>query len=101
MEVIWSFHIVVNLYSAFLKTRKTAGSSIQMVLSEVCGNDDIVVSDDHNIKGTGRNIERSFSRNTHANLAQILLALPEKEWSSFFKFAFVRNHWDLVASRYH
>ena len=61
----------------FLKTRKTAGSSIQMALSEICGNDDIIVSDDRNInsKDIGRNIERSFSRNTHANLAQIRLAL--------------------------
>lgn len=87
----------------FLKTRKTAGSSIQMALSEVCGIDDIVVSDDHSIngEGVGRNIEKSFSRNTHANLAQVRLALPEQEWTSFFKFAFVRNPWDLVVSRYH
>ena len=88
----------------FLKTRKTAGSSIQMALSEVCGHDDIVVGDDISIldgKSVGRNIQRSFTRNTHANLAQIRLAVSEEEWLNFFKFVFVRNPWDLVVSRYH
>ncbi len=83
----------------FLKTRKTASSSIQSALSSVCGDDDIIVGDDG--PNVDRNIDKSFSRNTHVNLQQLKLAIPKKKWSSFFKFAFVRNPWDLVVSRYH
>lgn len=80
----------------FLKTRKTAGSSVQMALATVCGDEDIIVCDEIN-----RNVAKAFSRNAHANLRQIKLAVPGAAWRSFFKFTFVRNPWDLVVSRYH
>lgn len=80
----------------FVKTRKTGGSSVQMALSFECGDEDIIVCDQVN-----RNLDKAFSRNPHASLRQIKLAVPEASWRSFFKFTFVRNPWDLVVSRYH
>jgi sulfotransferase famil protein len=80
----------------FIKTRKTGSSSIQMALSTVCGDEDIIVCDQLN-----RNLDKAFSRNPHTNLRQMKLAIAEGAWRSFFKFAFVRNPWDLVVSRYH
>jgi len=80
----------------FIKTRKTGSSSIQAALSVMCGDDDVVVCD-HNC----RNLDKAFSRNPHTKLRQMKLAIPEVAWPSFFKFAFVRNPWDLAVSRYH
>ncbi|WP_333365934.1 sulfotransferase family 2 domain-containing protein [Microcoleus sp. N3A4] len=86
----------------FLKTRKTGSSSIQVALSLRCGDNDIIVGDE-NINGSNvdRNIDKAFSRNDHVNLMQMKIAIPDKIWNSFFKFAFVRNPWDLVVSRYY
>jgi hypothetical protein len=74
-----------------------------MALSAACGDDDIIVGDESNITGLNvdRNIDRAFSRNPHVNLRQLKMVVPEEIWHSFFKFAFVRNPWDLVVSRYH
>jgi hypothetical protein len=90
--------MIISFRHAFLfvKTRKTGGSSVQMALSAVCGDEDIIVCDQLN-----RNLDKAFSRNPHASLRQIKFAIPEASWRSFFKFVFVRNPWDLVVSRYH
>jgi Sulfotransferase family len=87
----------------FLKIRKTGSSSIQMALSAACGLDDIIVGDDSLLNGPNvdRNIDKAFSRNPHVNLRQLKMGVPDQMWHAFFKFAFVRNPWDLVVSRYH
>lgn len=74
-----------------------------MALSMACGNQDIIVGDERlpNSVDVERNINHAFCREAHATLAQIKLAVSDQEWPSFLKFAFVRNPWDLVVSRYH
>src|SRR3954467_11984222 len=86
----------------FVKTRKTAGSSIQAALLPALGDDDIVVGDDMvDGKLVAKNLDQAFSRDPHVPVRQMRLALSDGGWGSMFKFAFVRNPWDLVVSRYH
>ena len=77
-----------------MRTRKTASTSIQAGLGQYCGKDDIV-------SGTILDLNRndSFIRRPHEPIKKVRLYLW-KDWNKFFKFAFVRNPWDLVLSWY-
>lgn len=92
---------------AFLKTRKTAGSSIQVALSTECDPlQDIITGS--NIKegvldesySAGWNMDKFFTNHPHPQIEQVKHYLSNK-WSDYFKFAFVRNPFDIAVSRYH
>ena len=111
----------------FIKTRKTAGTSLQEALDRICGPDDITtptgISDEsyrpRNYKGLVNPIpyllatprqhrKRRILRRTltgerifdHMHLGE-LMALPEaRKWSGYFKFCLERNPWDKTVSRY-
>jgi len=74
----------------FLKSRKTAGTSIQTALEEHCGPDDLIL--------TGGKITEI---NEHSKIEEVRKYVGKNIWSSYFKFAFTRNPWDLVISRYY
>lgn len=113
----------------FLKTKKTAGTSIELALSALCGPDDIIApitEGDEALRAVGsgpRNwrmhgwwqSERplfkrrwlkvaaqdyGFYNHMPAKDARALLN-DEKVWRSYFKFAFDRNPWDRQVSFYH
>tara|TARA_R110000824_G_scaffold144739_3_gene312786 strand:+ start:799 stop:2319 length:1521 start_codon:yes stop_codon:yes gene_type:complete len=84
----------------FMKTRKTAGSSIQKALVEFCGPDDIITPDVESLD-TARNIDKFFTDHPHPPIRDVRQFVGDDVWNSFFKFAFVRNPWSLVVSRYH
>ena len=83
-----------------MKTRKTAGTSIQAVLSKYCGSDDIITPD-MDTKQLGRNVDKFFTDHPHPLIKDVKDFLGKQVWDSYFKFTFVRNPWDLVVSRYH
>ena len=90
----------------FFKTRKTAGSSIQVALADHCGPEDIITGQyrlgvDDNSHSAGLNMDKFFTTHPHPELVEVRKFLGEDIWNSYFKFAFVRNPFDIAVSRYH
>jgi cyclopropane fatty-acyl-phospholipid synthase-like methyltransferase len=112
----------------FLKTNKTAGTSIEIALSEFCGPDDIItpisMEDEairrqlgyrgcqnfsclpweYKIKDIAcflRTGHRKSKYYNHIPAVEIREHIGHKVWDSYFKFCFERNPWDRVVSLYY
>jgi hypothetical protein len=97
----------------FMKTRKTAGTSVEISLSRICGADDVItpVTDDdevlrraHGGRGPQHyesppNLERKAFN--HMPVSMVRKMLGRKKFESYFSFAVERNPWDAVVSLYH
>ncbi len=113
----------------FLKTRKTAGTSVELALSQLCGPDDIITQispKDEPFRASGRGPQNwrvhgwwqskrplfkrywfranagdyGFYNHMPAAAAKALLN-DDAVWRSYFKFTFERNPWDRQVSAYH
>ncbi|MGF6692094.1 sulfotransferase family 2 domain-containing protein [Metapseudomonas resinovorans] len=83
----------------FIKTRKTAGTSIEAYLSPLCGDADIFTPiKPHVSPHLPRNHEGFFN---HIPAHKVRDALGQDIWDSYFKFCVERNPWDKMASFYH
>lgn len=106
----------------FVKTRKTAGTSLEIALSQVMGGDDVIgpiPQDELARRSSGspgvqnRVVPRSewrirdFVRAVggrpprfaqHSPAWFIKRSLPERAWQEYFKFTIERNSWDLAVS---
>ncbi|HUG71169.1 MAG TPA: sulfotransferase family 2 domain-containing protein [Pirellulaceae bacterium] len=113
----------------FIKTLKTAGTSIETYLSQVCGEDDIVTPIYPHVEPhSARNFAGHFNplpeivsnRRNWSNLRQTFGDLCEKKkfynhiparlirsrvpariWNTYFKFCIERNPWDKTVSHYY
>ncbi|HET6939494.1 MAG TPA: sulfotransferase family 2 domain-containing protein [Nocardioides sp.] len=97
----------------FMKTRKTAGTSVEIALSRVCGDDDVitpVTADDEVLRRardgrgpqnfeTPPNLDRKAFN--HMPVSMVRTMLGRKRFESYFSFAIDRNPWDAVVSLYH
>jgi len=108
----------------FIKTHKTAGTSMEIALSSICGPDDIITP----ISGKDQKIRESFNFRgpqnyhykksnysvkdwlkyllkreqagyyNHISAAEIKTKVSEDIWSNYYKFAFERNPYDKLIS---
>jgi hypothetical protein len=89
----------------FFKTRKTAGSSIQVTLAKHCGEDDIITGQyrdgiDDDSHSTGLNMDKFWTNHPHPPIKETKQFLGDTIWNNYFKFAFVRNPYEIAVSRY-
>jgi Sulfotransferase family len=112
----------------FLKTKKTAGTSIELALSQLCGPDDIIApltAIDEALRASGRGAQNwrrhgwwqsprplwerrwfklgppDYGYYNHMTAAEVADYIGPKIWASYFKFAVDRNPWDRQVSHYH
>lgn len=111
----------------FIKTTKTAGTSIEVFLSQFCGVDDIVTPifprvpphKPRNFKGgfnplpeiiLSRGEERlmiaidilkGMKFHNHLSAKQIKMRVPSSIWDSYYKFCVERNPWDKTISHFY
>lgn len=110
----------------FIKTHKTAGSSMEMALGPLCGPADIVTPMESNVdSGIPRNFHednmlgRAYARSRwvrkcvdrhspllgkwyyeHMSATRVRELVGDEIWNSYHKFCFERNPWDKVVSYY-
>ena len=94
----------------FLKTKKTAGTSIEIALSKICGEEDIItpiLPEDESIRtalgyrGPQHYVLPGGQQFYHHCPAGVVRAhVGERVWTTYFKFCFERNPWDKVISWY-
>ena len=83
----------------FIKTVKTASTSIEVFLSPLCAPDDIVTPIKPPVEGHAPRNYDGFQNHMAARLIQECVS-PEV-WKSYFKFCVERNPWDKVLSHYY
>jgi len=82
----------------FIKTRKTAGTSIEAYFSQFCGDNDIVTPLSNPDQVKSHKPRNSGDFKSHIGAGKVKGKVSEQVWKTYFKFTFDRNPWDLLVS---
>jgi len=84
----------------FIKTLKTAGTSIELYLSPHCAKEDIVTTIGSDPEGHNprNHYDLYFS---HIQAKDVRLLISKRMWKTYFKFCVERNPWDKTLSHYY
>lgn len=111
----------------FLKTKKTAGTSLEIALAGLCGPADVITPIPERDEVERRRLGRRGPQNcavrlgryrsqdalrlalhrqrlafrNHTPALEIRRLLPTEVWDGYYKFCFDRNPWDKTVSHYH
>ncbi|MFC7404661.1 sulfotransferase family 2 domain-containing protein [Georgenia alba] len=112
----------------FLKTRKTAGTSVEIALSRYCGPDDVITPIEpedqlireqagargpqnctfpvrrYELRDWGRLLLKRRRRRDayhHMTAAEVRQMVGKRVWDTYYKFSIERNPWDAVISAYY
>ncbi len=83
----------------FIKTRKTAGTSIEAYLSQYCATTDVLTELIPAVNGhTPRNWGKYYN---HIDALSIRQSIGSNIWDKYYKFCVERNPWDKTLSHYY
>jgi len=74
----------------YIKARKVASTSVGCLLTQHCGENDIL----------GQDCGSATIMPVHAEVERVKLVAGIKAWREYFKFSIVRNPWDVVVSEF-
>jgi len=84
----------------FLKSEKTAGTSLEVSLASVCGSEDVIttITKDGLPKGYSHPHKNNGEFNPHAPPAKIVSKIGIDIWNEYYKILPIRNPWDRAVS---
>ena len=95
----------------FIKTVKSAGTSLEIALSQYCGNGDVITpirTEDEQLRyelgllgPQNFKVGEDDAYYNHIDALSVKKFVGETIWGDYFKFCFERNPWDKVISWYY